>query len=73
MVFTYTVKCVITMLQGGNCGCGWTNRYLKDEQPLLEDIAMEELIQELSSRLFHFTPDEFEDVLDELRRNYVRD
>ena len=24
----------------GNCGCGWTNRYLKDEQPLLEDIAM---------------------------------
>lgn len=58
---------------GGDCGCGWRNRYLKEEQPPMEDISTEELLQELSSRLYHYEPDEFEDVLDELRSNYVRD
>lgn len=58
---------------GGDCGCGWRNRRLKEEQSLMEDISTEELIQELSSRLYHYEPDEFEDVLDELRSNYGRD
>ena len=58
---------------GGDCGCGWRNRYLKEEQPPMEDISTEELLHELSSRLYHYEPDEFEDVLDELRSNYVRD
>ena len=58
---------------GGDCGCGWRNRYLKEEQPPMEDISTEELLQELSSSLYHYEPDEFEDVLDELRSNYVRD
>ena len=58
---------------GGDCGCGWRNRYLKEEQPPMEDIPTEDLLQELSSRLYHYEPDEFEDVLDELRSNYVRD
>lgn len=60
---------------GGDCGCGWRNRYLKEEKKKseMEDVSTEELIEELSSRLYNYEPDEFEDVLDQLRRNYVGD
>lgn len=58
---------------GGDCGCGWRNRYLSEEKPELDEISTDELIQELSERLFRYEPDEFEEVLDELRSNYVRD
>lgn len=59
---------------GGDCGCGWRNRYLKEEKKSdIEDVSTEELIQELSSRLYNYEPDEFEDVLDQLRSEYVRD
>ena len=58
---------------GGNCGCGWRNRYLKEETPELEEVSTQELLVELSGRLYHLDPDEFEDVLDELRRAYVED
>lgn len=58
---------------GGDCGCGWRNRYLKEEKTDVEDVSTEELIQELSSRLSNYAPDEFEDVLDQLRSDYVGD
>ena len=58
---------------GCDCGCGWRNRYLSEEVVDFSDVSTDDLIQELSSRTFHYTPEEFEEVLDELRSNYVRD
>lgn len=57
---------------GGDCGCGWKNRYLAQETADLEEVSTEDIITELSVRLYHKDADEFEDVLDQLRRNYVR-
>lgn len=58
---------------GGDCGCGWRNDYPEDRKQGMEDVSTEDLIQELSSRLFHLDPDEFEDVLDKLRSAYVQE
>lgn len=58
-----------------NCGNyvgGWRNDYPEDRTTDIEDVSTEDLIQELSSRLFHVDPDEFEDTLDKLRSDYVR-
>lgn len=71
-LYLYCQKCS-NYTGGGDCSCGWRNRYLSEEQPPMEEVSREQLLEELSCRLSHYNPREFENVLDQLRSDYVRD
>lgn len=71
-LYLYCMACG-NYVGGCDCGCGWKNDHPADRKADLDDVDTESLIAELSTRLYHYEPDEFEDVLDQLRRDYVRD
>lgn len=58
---------------GGDCCCGWKNDYPEKRKHPLGDIEMDTLIAEFSARLCNYELEDFEEIIDKLRRDYVRD